>query len=323
MTTEINSWINCEKIACKKRTQKNTSFPKISIITPSYNQAKFFEDTIRSLLLQEYPNLEIIIIDGGSTDGSVEIIKKYEKWLTHWESKPDKGQTDAIIKGMKLATGDIINWLNSDDLLLPGALFALAKRWESINRKKLCCISGGAFIINEKGLILRESSIAIMKDKILPMAPPLQGGVQASWFLTKDAWDFVGGINPDLNYTMDTDLYYRCNKQGIEFIQLNAPLAAYRQHNETKTLKGWKESIAYKKRFYGKWLAKVPADDKPRYSRKVKAFYYSLYLRSISENDSRALRLKKIFLAIINFPLFWQQPHRFKILMKKIRMNEK
>ena len=92
------------------------NLPRITIVTPSYNQSQFQEDTIRSVLTQNYPNVEYFVIDGGSTDGSVEIIKKYERWLTHWESVPDKGQADAILKGFARSTGDIVGWLNSDDL---------------------------------------------------------------------------------------------------------------------------------------------------------------------------------------------------------------
>jgi len=95
-----------------------SDWPKISIVTPNYNYGHFIEETIRSVLLQGYPNLDYIIVDGGSTDNSVEIIKKYEPWLTYWVSETDKGQVDAINKGFTKATGEIYAWLNSDDLLL-------------------------------------------------------------------------------------------------------------------------------------------------------------------------------------------------------------
>ena len=100
---------------------------KISIVTPSFNQADFIEETIRSVICQGYPNLEYIIIDGGSTDGSVEIIKKYEEYLSYWVSEPDRGQAHAINKGISRITGDIFGWINSDDMLLPGSLSTIGK----------------------------------------------------------------------------------------------------------------------------------------------------------------------------------------------------
>ena len=106
-------------------------WPRISIVTPSYNQGQFIEETIRSVLLQGYPDLEYIIIDGGSTDQSVEIIKKYEAWLTYSVSENDGGQSHAINKGFERATGVLLSWLNSDDVLLPDALAAVAARLSS------------------------------------------------------------------------------------------------------------------------------------------------------------------------------------------------
>jgi glycosyltransferase involved in cell wall biosynthesis len=106
------------------------SQPKITIVTPSYNQGKYIEETIRSVLLQQYPNLEYIIMDGGSSDESVEIIKKYSKWISYWKSEPDKGQSDAINKGMKIGTGSIAGWINSDDMLCKDALNRFAYNFD-------------------------------------------------------------------------------------------------------------------------------------------------------------------------------------------------
>lgn len=102
-------------------------WPRISIVTPSFNQGEFIEETIRSILLQGYPNLEYIIMDGGSTDGSVEIIRKYEPWLSFWESGSDRGQAHAINKGIERATGEWLNWINSDDILMQSALGMFAE----------------------------------------------------------------------------------------------------------------------------------------------------------------------------------------------------
>ena len=102
--------------------------PKVSIITPSFNQARFLEQTMRSVLEQDYPNIEYIVIDGGSSDGSLEIIQKYADRLAYWQSQKDKGQTDAINQGFARANGEILAWLNSDDILYPGAVTAAVKQ---------------------------------------------------------------------------------------------------------------------------------------------------------------------------------------------------
>lgn len=112
--------------------------PSISIITPSYQQSAFLEETIRSVLLQGYPSIEYIVIDGGSTDGSVEILQKYESWLRYWVSERDDGQSDAINKGLARATGEIINWLNSDDFYRPGALLAIGRAFAAGEPLAVC-----------------------------------------------------------------------------------------------------------------------------------------------------------------------------------------
>jgi glycosyltransferase involved in cell wall biosynthesis len=123
-----NGWPWTEEAAQLPETMPDgPPWPKISIVTPSYNQGQFIEETIRSVLLQGYTNLEYIVMDGGSTDNSVDVIRKYESWITFWESTPDRGQAHAINKGLAHATGEWFNWINSDDILLPNGLGTLAK----------------------------------------------------------------------------------------------------------------------------------------------------------------------------------------------------
>ena len=116
------------------------SFPKISIITPSYNQGQYIEQTILSVIGQGYPNLEYIIIDGGSTDNTVEIIKKYSDKISYWISEPDKGQSDALIKGLEKCTGDIFNWINSDDYFEENSFFNIAQYF--IDHPSIAMLSG-------------------------------------------------------------------------------------------------------------------------------------------------------------------------------------
>ena len=149
---EIKEFVSKPLFDEKVLLNKDPSRPKISIVTPSYNQAEFLERTILSVLNQNYPNLEYIIIDGGSTDSSAEIIKKYERYLTYWVSEPDDGQADAINKGFAKATGDILAWLNSDDLYLPGALLKVK---ESFQNAGIAFLYGHSILVDKEDRVIR------------------------------------------------------------------------------------------------------------------------------------------------------------------------
>src|SRR5881409_3781716 len=146
-------WPWTEETFPEEADQTSSSPPSISIVTPSYNQATFLEETIRSVLLQGYPNLEYIVMDGGSTDGSVEIIRKYEKHLTYWTSQKDAGASDAIRKGFERATGSILAYLNSDDLYLPGAVHHLINRFKTAGAD---VVYGNTYWIDDRSRILAE-----------------------------------------------------------------------------------------------------------------------------------------------------------------------
>ena len=135
---------------------KDTSYPRISVVIPSYNQAQFLERTILSILNQNYPNTEIIIMDGKSNDGSVEIIKKYEPYISYWVSEPDNGQSSAINRGFAKATGDLIGWQNSDDIYLPGFFYAMADNFLKYPKSQL--FIGNVYIINEDNRITWSSN---------------------------------------------------------------------------------------------------------------------------------------------------------------------
>ncbi|GAG62509.1 unnamed protein product [marine sediment metagenome] len=139
----------------KALLNKELSWPRISVITPSYNQGRFLEKTILSVLNQNYPNLEYIIIDGGSTDESINIIKKYENYIDYWVSEKDRGQADALNKGFKKATGDIIGWQNSDDIYLPSVFLKIAELFKQ--NPKIDIIYGNRFDIDEDNNIIGES----------------------------------------------------------------------------------------------------------------------------------------------------------------------
>ncbi len=208
--------------------------PKISIITPSFNQGQYIEQTIDSVLSQNYPNLEYIIIDGGSTDNTVEIIKKYEKHLKYWVSEPDRGQSHAINKGLAKATGDIFNWINSDDYLEQRALHEVGQYFMENPELKLLCGYGRIFE-SETGETKMQHRTKIYKTvaKTLIQEELNQQGMFYSLPLIKS----LGGINESLNYVMDLELWFRfLLAYGIKDINYTDKVLGYfRLHTQSKT----------------------------------------------------------------------------------------
>jgi len=162
---EIKEFVSKPLFDEKVILNKDPSWPKISIVTPSYNQAEFLERTILSVLNQNYPNLEYIIIDGGSTDGSVEIIKKYEKYLSYWVSEKDRGQAHALNKGFEKATGDLVGWQNSDDIYLPGAFRKVAEVYR--NNPNYDVYFGNIYFIDEEDNIIRDLKFSPLRQELI------------------------------------------------------------------------------------------------------------------------------------------------------------
>jgi len=182
-------------------------WPKISIVTPSYNQAQYLEETIRSVLLQGYPNLEYIIIDGGSSDDSVEIIKKYEPWLAYWVTEKDRGQSHAINKGWQQATGELLAWLNSDDFYEPSVLKQVAFHYKKCRKDCSGFIFAKAKVVNLNGeFISMRGEPFNLTECLLENKNPIQ---QPSVFIPKRVLDDVGLLDEDLHYSMDGDLFIR------------------------------------------------------------------------------------------------------------------
>lgn len=181
-------------------------------MTPSWNQGRYIEKTIQSVLLQDYPNLEYIVIDGGSADDTTDILKKYEDHIDYWVSEKDKGQSHAIAKGVARATGEIFNWLNADDYLAPGALHKVAKMWNE----------GKPDIIAGRCPKVTLSDGTMFEEDWLPRRPKseldlLLGGMwfaQPATFLGTEAYKTAGGIREDLHYVMDWELYVRMCRRG-------------------------------------------------------------------------------------------------------------
>ncbi len=205
-------------------------WPRISIVTPSFNQAPFLEETIRSVLLQNYPNLQYLVIDGGSTDGSVEIIQKYAPWIDYWVSEKDRGQSHAINKGLVRCDGMWRNWLNSDDYLLPGALRAVAEAG---------AVRPGVELVS--GAMLGRSPTGDLQPwPELRVHPPIEDAIvnhrtsQPAMFYRAD---WLRAVDEDLHFAMDYDLWVRLlaasGTSAIEFVP--APVAVFRFHPESKT----------------------------------------------------------------------------------------
>jgi glycosyltransferase involved in cell wall biosynthesis len=220
------------------RMPDGCEWPRISIITPSFNQLEFIEETIRSVLLQAYPNLEYLIIDGGSSDGSVDIIRKYEHHLSYWISEPDRGQAHAINKALARATGSIIAYLNSDDLYLPGALHRVADYLSA--RRDVDLIHGRCRYIDVSGTTIGEQfgNISTYAD-ILDLWEVWwrkRQFVQPEVFWTKRISDKVGLFREDLRWVMDYEYWLRIIQAGGHVGRMDGELACFRfQPNQKST----------------------------------------------------------------------------------------
>jgi glycosyltransferase involved in cell wall biosynthesis len=182
--------------------------PRVSIVTPSFNQAQFLEETIISVLEQDYPDIEYIIIDGGSTDGSVDIIHRYETQLAWWVSERDQGQTDALNKGFDKASGDILAWLNSDDTYLPGAVSGAVEYL--LSHPEAGMVYGDANLIDETGLVMGRFP-ARQTDYPRLMRGSVHIPQQAAFF-RGDLWRKIGPLDPSFYFAMDYDLWVRLAK---------------------------------------------------------------------------------------------------------------
>ena len=200
----------------------------VSIITPSYNQAAYLEQTIQSVLTQHYPELEYLVVDGGSTDGSLEIIKRYADRLAWWVSEADNGQAEAINKGMRRARGQIVAWLNSDDTYMPGAIEAAVMALDAHPQ---------ATMIYGDTLAVDESSHAINAQHYLQLSLEdllcFQIIGQPAVFMRRTAFEAVGGLDPSFHFMLDHQLWIKLAAHG-ELVHVDQTLAAARYHAQAK-----------------------------------------------------------------------------------------
>ena len=221
-------------------------YPKISIITPTLNQAKFIKQTIESVLSQNYPNLEYIVIDGGSTDETLKILQKYSKHLK-WISEKDKGQADAINKGLKLATGDILAYLNSDDLYTPNTLLTVGEYF--LANPHTHWLTGDYQIIDENNNPISKQSLVVNYKKFLlhhyhPLILKLTNSIipQPSTFWSKKAYQSIGEFDINLHYAMDYDYWVRLSNH-FSLHYLPQTLSSFRVYSGSKSTTGTKKQF--------------------------------------------------------------------------------
>lgn len=235
---------------------KPPKLPLVSIVTPSFNQAEFLEKTIQSVLMQDYPYIEYIVIDGGSTDGSVDVIKKYQDKIKVWVSEPDRGQTDAINKGFAKATGEVFAWINSDDTYNPKAVGEAVLYL--IENPNVAMVYADCNFIDEHDNVIGKFSAKQTNYKLLR-----EGFVhipQQTMFFRKKYWS---PLDPSFYFGMDYDLWTRIAKQAeIKYLQGNV-WANFRIHTSSKTnvndMRGWDEMLRVHYRDGGSFFAPIVA----------------------------------------------------------------
>jgi len=236
----------------------NTSLPLVSIVTPSFNQARYLEDTIQSVLAQNYPRLEYIVVDGGSNDGSVHIIKNYESKITWWVSEKDQGQTDAINKGFAHARGDVLAWINSDDTYEPNAIFSAVKFLQG--HPEIGLIYGDANYINENARVIGRFPAA--QTDLIRLRRGYVHIPQQAAFFRADLWRAVAPLDPSFYFAMDYDLWVRlATRSQVKYVPQT--WANFRLHTSGKTIiaddRCWPEMLRIHYRDGGKFLSLIVA----------------------------------------------------------------
>lgn len=241
-----------EAMGAEANASAESDLPTITIITPSYNQGAFLEETIRSVLAQGYPHLEYIVLDGGSSDSSRAILEHYHSHITYWESRPDAGQADAINRGFAMAKGNILGWINSDDTYLPGTLLAVGRFFVRHETAKL--LYGEGWYIDDRSQRIEpcrfvrrrfDRNYIVNKDPIL----------QPAAFWRRDLWDAVGPLNVSLHWVFDWEWFVRAHELA-QFDYLPQFLANYRVQPQAKTRTGGIErqrEHGRVTRHYGRW----------------------------------------------------------------------
>ncbi len=275
--------------ALPKCQRDGSPWPKLSIVTPSYNQGEFLEATIRSVLLQGYPNLEYVVIDGGSGDDSLEIIEKYSDYLSHWVSEKDSGQTNAINKGIKQTSGDILAWINSDDIYTKGAFTRVTTAF--FDDPKSIVVYSNRALIDENQQVFGCSPLEEFNP---PITPYLVCSETAFW--RREAMENIGLLDESLNFCMDVDFFCRLLTQG-KFKKIDDYLGYFRCHRLSKTSTvgdtvGRQEAEAISLKMFG---AIMPDRQRPR---RLKALFHFIKHPSLIGIPYIRTRLSKFSLRL-------------------------
>ena len=210
---------------------RGDGLPSISLVTPVFNQAAFIGDTLASARDQGSPRLEHIVVDGGSRDGTREIVERFAPSLAHWESGPDAGQADALNKGFARSTGEVLGWLNGDDLLLPGALHCIGRVFA--DRPEVDVVYGDRIVIDAQGREVGRWALPSHSGRVLSWFDFVP---QETLFWRRSAWERVGGrLDPAFHFAMDWDLLVRLRDAGARFLHVPRFLGAFRVHAAQKT----------------------------------------------------------------------------------------
>lgn len=215
--------------------------PSISIITPSLNQGRFLRCCLESIFSQGYPQVEVLVVDAGSTDESLAILDEFAPRLAWWVSEPDGGQSDGINKGLARASGTLVSWLNADDYLLPGALAAVAQAWRHDPHAPF--YYGNGLRVDEAGRSATpffSTGTPAFERNALVLG--LNYILQPSTFIRRESWQSAGPLDTRLHWGMDSDLWIRLSALGTP-VALEETLAASREYGSTKTASGWFERI--------------------------------------------------------------------------------
>ena len=227
---DIRTFVS-RRLAGEPRSPSNTrDYPRLSIVTPSFNQAQFLERTILSVLNQNYPHLEFIIIDGGSTDGSVEIIKKYEPWLAYWISERDAGQGDALNKGFQRANGELVGWQNSDDIYLPGTFGEVGRIF--LDHPALDVVFANRLDVDERDNVIGESRFAPF-SAVGHWYDGMSLSNQST-FWRRELFSKIGMIDASYHLAMDYEFFLRAAQKRARFRHVRRYWGASRKHASSK-----------------------------------------------------------------------------------------